>query len=155
MSPNSSLYDLLSLGYSKQPMLSFPEVAVNGVCLCTQQSSAQPRPVPFLMPGTTSTRHFAFRKLMAQLGRRVLSLPTSAFSSTFVKKNGSTERLQTPVFLHHVLLQCSDHSALSALCVSSRATSFSSPVLVTSSFVFEELGIAFISSFPPVHHKGV
>lgn len=93
MSPNSSLYDLLSLGYSKQPMLSFPEVAVNGVRLCTQQSSAQPRPVPFLMPGTTSTRHFAFRKLMAQLGRRVLSLPTSAFSSTFVKKNGSTERL--------------------------------------------------------------
>lgn len=73
MSPNSSLYDLLSLGYSIQPMLSFPEVAVNGVCLCTQQSSAQPRPVPFLMPGTTSTRHFAFRKLMAQLGRRVLS----------------------------------------------------------------------------------
>lgn len=40
-------------------------------------------------------------------------------------------------------------------CALHRATLFSSPVLLTSSFVFEELGIAFISSFPPVHHRGV
>lgn len=80
--------------------------------LCNQQSSAELRchvllVIDTLLPGS----------LWPSWGEP--SLPKSTFSSTFVKKNGSTERLQTPVFLHHVLPQCSDHSALSSFCVSS------------------------------------
>lgn len=108
--PSSVLYELVP---------SFPEVALNGVCLSTQQSLTELRPVPLTMPGTTQTKHIALREIMAQLGRRALSLPKSAFSSTFLEKDGSTEQLQMPVFLHHVLPQCSDHSALSTLCVCS------------------------------------
>lgn len=138
------------LGVSYDPMLGFPAVSENGVCLSTLQSATELRAMPFMMPGTTQTRHLALREHM------VRSLPNSASPPAFVEKAGSTERLQTPVFLHHVLPKRSDHLAFSTLCVRYRApTPFSSPVLLTSSFVFEELGIAFISSFPPVHHWGV
>lgn len=155
MSPNSSLPWLAISWVFHTIPCCFPVVSGNGVCLSTQQSSTELSPMPCVMPSTTQTRRLALREPMALWEEEAYLCPDLLLFC--LCREGWKHRVTLDACLS---APCPTEILRSLgpqypLCALHRATPFSSPVLLTSSFVFEELGIAFISSFPPVHHRGV